>query len=777
MIPIDHDKPRVAPLGLNNAPQAQTTGNKFGYPSQVVPYPPTSKDFDLVGDQKLHATKEMFDAQNAKYRQIVKDHPFTNIGNPTSIGMASYGTSLEKAYPGMPVEQMQKLLNEAQVNQNKTKKNPSEEMTTWDRFYQHMPNYRRVSEKQNVSVFDSNTKETQVGGFTDTHANGVFIRRSPGAGGASLLHHELLHGIQNKDPKEDSEGLASLKKNSPDNRGAAGSEYYARPLEVGAHMGDLKAAYYRGTGKPFTGDVSELIDWGNKQKVIPHGASGFQGVINSLKINHKNAPTSPSPESFKKYLNEVKGNVVKADDNTQQPIMFNKGGKVPGFGNTDSKLAMLTPGEVVKTKEQVKTEESSHNAPSPAPTPTEKPEQQKAPLAPPPKVPWKPEPVKQTGDTDPAKFRQPDPPKLIRDPITGMWKDAPKEEPKSKYQSFQFPKGTKLAGPLKHQPRPEPVKQFGPTPEQYEEQQRLKREREAKFPKPEPIPHWQAPPNAAPAKTPEEVVKEHRDKTQKDPKTNQSGVTGVPPQKGIGEDLMAEQTKPQLSIPGIIGGLKGVKAPGPIGMGIAAAALGADFLYRAFTAAKNVPKLPPINPVDPNPVDPNPVEPLPDPVKVTPKPNPYRPHVPRKPNPYKPVPKVPNPFKEPEPSDPNPFLPPILPDPKPVPKPDPKPKPEDPEKKPDEDTRTDDEPVKPDPKPEPDPKPVPKPDPKPKPKPKEPPPKKEDKGGSPWALPALMLPQGGVQSFPSMITGIPTHSAPSFEKTHLEINYYTELGF
>jgi hypothetical protein len=64
----------------------------------------------------------------------------------------------------------------------------------------------------------------------------------------------------------------------------------------------------------------------------------------------------------------------------------------------------------------------------------------------------------------------------------------------------------------------------------------------------------------------------------------------------------------------------------------------------------------------------------------------------------------------------------------------------------------------------------------------EPPPKKvetgeKDKPASPQNIPALMMPQGHVQSFPSMITGIPTHSAPSFEKTHLEINYYTELGF
>ena len=66
------------------------------------------------------------------------------------------------------------------------------------------------------------------------------------------------------------------------------------------------------------------------------------------------------------------------------------------------------------------------------------------------------------------------------------------------------------------------------------------------------------------------------------------------------------------------------------------------------------------------------------------------------------------------------------------------------------------------------------PDPKP-PEKKDPP--KEPKKPNPMDF-AMMLPtQGSVSSFPSMVTGIPTHSAPSFEKTQLEINYYSELGF
>lgn len=214
----------------------------------------------------------------------------------------------------------------------------------------------------------------------------------------------------------------------------------------------------------------------------------------------------------------------------------------------------------------------------------------------------------------------------------------------------------------------------------------------------------------------------------------------------------------------------------------------------------------PVEPVpEPKPVEPKPLEPLP-PIKLPPRPvppvpNPYKPNVPRTPNPFKPNgPKNPQPYKPQEPAVPNPFV-----EPKPVTKPTPKPT------IPDRRVDPVPEPVPPVPVPDPIPKP-----PVPVPKPKEdttsttetenkksegphtetetetqtkleqetnPPPKKvetgekEPKPASPQNIPALMMPQGHVQSFPSIITGIPTHSAPSFEKTHLEINYYTELGF
>ena len=319
--------------------------------------------------------------------------------------------------------------------------------------------------------------------------------------------------------------------------------------------------------------------------------------------------------------------------------------------------------------------------PAPSPTPTEKPEQQKAPLAPPPKQPQWPEPVKKTGDTDPARFRPPEPPKLIRDPITGMWKDAPKEEPKSKYESFQFPEGTKLAPPPVHPPKPNlgSVPRIGPTAEQYEEQQRLKREQQAKFPKPEyPKPPQDSAPTPSPSPT-----------------------------------RLANFIPMQQPIP-----------------------------------------IPPIRP----PVIPS----IPDWIRRFPWKWPWNPN---KPDPNKPDPNKPGPTP-PETEDD------IIRKKK--------------EKQEEEERKRREEAgggvpgaggqtnTPPQPRPA---EPVPA-DPVPDPKPpekKDPP--KEPKKPNPMDF-AMMLPtQGSVSSFPSMVTGIPTHSAPSFEKTQLEINYYSELGF
>jgi len=562
-------------------------------------------------------------------------------------------------------------------------------------------------------------------------------------------------------------------------------------------------------------------------------------------------------------------------------------------------------------------------------------------------VPPKPEPVEKTGNTDPARFEKPAPPELIRDPITGMWKDAPKEvEPKDKKTDW-----SKLHPPNWKGGVPDDNTKWAPPPENKPDPRR---------PKPEPIPHWQAPPNAAPTpspvappveeapKTPAEVVQEHR--ASKEPmfpkpsgdmhqeegySKNEVAQRAMPSylhkqlmklggyspnpelrdkanktirqqqekdseemggshwskediaklEAGRDEDLQKLDERENLigddnpaqeifgkaikgqtsrvnqqshdshragngpsweprTAPGLImggeapRGLKG--GPGPIGGAIAAARTIAQvhkWLKKDPPPAKVPTK--PVEPVEPKPVEPTPVEPvpnpkkdayerikkekkerkerrekedkekepnpLPDPVKVPPVPNPHKP-VPKKPNPYKPVPKVPNPFKEPEPSEPNPFVPTIPTTPKPARRVHPKP-------------TIPDRRVDPVPEPVP-PVPVPDPVPKPVPKPKEdttsttetenkksegphtetetetttdtktglkpdtkPPPKKvetgekEPKPTSPQNIPALMMPQGHVQSFPSMITGIPTHSAPSFEKTHLEINYYTELGF
>ena len=353
----------------------------------------------------------------------------------------------------------------------------------------------------------------------------------------------------------------------------------------------------------------------------------------------------------------------------------------------------------------VGTEEKAPSpAPSPAPTPTEKPERPKAPLAPPPKPP----PldigrVEKTGDTNPNRFNLPKPQKLIRDPITGMWKDAPKEEPKSKYETFQFPEGTKLAGPLKHPPKPDIgfVPRIGPTAEQYEAQQRLIREQAEKFPKPEPRPteKQEEPLAPTPAPTPTQ--------------NNTGSIANIPTPPAIGQDNIKDQTrltqiKPLIGPPASI-------IPS-LARGAAAAGLGIFGLIQALRGPITIPKPVP--------------KPIPKPIPV-------------------PVPPIPNP---------------VPPPPIPVPVPP---------KNPEDIIRDEKDPV-PDPVPNPIPKPVPPVPPVPDPKPPE---KKDPKKPNPMDF-AMMLPtQGSVSSFPSMVTGIPTHSAPSFEKTQLEINYYSELGF
>lgn len=750
LTPIDHNKPRVAPLGLNvpanPAPPTQVGKSEHTYPSDVVPYPPDSKDFKTVDGAKKQATEEMLNYQRRIYNESVMQNPNMDIGNVRSTGTSSYATALQNAYQNMPVEEMQGKLNKAQISQNETKKKPSADMRIWDRFYRHMPNFRKLTESQNITVTDGSNKNSLIGGFAPGSGTGVFVEPAVNKV-PHLLQHELFHGIQNVTSQEGqiSEGPASLQKNSPDNRPSEGSNYYSNPIEVGAHIAGLKSAYYRDTGKTFEGDAKTLLKWGSSQKKPPIQVQGFQGVIDQLKINHKKDPNSPSPESFERYLTEVSNNVVKADDGPK-PLMMNDGGKVPGFGNTDSKLAMLTPGEVVKTKEDVKAEESAENAPSPAPSPSPSPAPTEVET---PKTPA--QVVQEHRDKTQKGVTNIPPQKGIGGDLmaeqTELHTSGGLKGPFGVVSPGTGPLGLGIAAATigtrfashviksleKNKPTTTPTppakvptKPVDPKKDAYE---RITRERKEK----------------------KEREKKEREDKEKEPKP----VEPVPE-----------------------------------------------------------PKPDPTKPVEPKPLEPLPPIKLP-PKPVPPVPNPYKPNVPRTPNPFKPHgPKNPQPYKPQEPAVPNPFV-----EPKPVTKPTPKPT------IPDRRVDPVPEPVPPVPVPDPIPKPVPKPvppvpEPVPVPKPKEdttsttetenkksegpttetdtetttdtktelkpdkkPPPdkvetgEKEPKPASPQSIPALMMPQGHVQSFPSLITGIPTHSAPSFEKTHLEINYYTELGF
>jgi len=216
---------------------------------------------------------------------------------------------------------------------------------------------------------------------------------------------------------------------------------------------------------------------------------------------------------------------------------------------------------------------------------------------------------------------------------------------------------------------------------------------------------------------------------------NTSSIADIPAPPAIGQENIKEQTKltqvkPQIITPTQMG--KAFSMLPSVVRGTAAAGLGILALTQALRGPvvkppPVIPKPVPVPPV-PNPVPPDPTKP--DPTKVDPEENPEDEIRRRKKE-----------KAEPKPVDPKPEEP----DPEKQYRIEPKPKPADP--------------VPPDKK-------------------EEPPKKEEDKKiPEPWQVPFMLPTQSSVQSFPSLITGIPTHSAPSFEKTQLEINYYSELGF
>lgn len=528
-------------------------------------------------------------------------------------------------------------------------------------------------------------------------------------------------------------------------------------------------------------------DEGSRQEIFGRALKGQSSRVNQQSHDSHRAGNAPGWEPStgpKKMVGDSSGPILESMGNSSiKHAPYANAAKQTPFAERALTYLLGKPGQNRPDKGAPPPSPSPSPSPSPAPTPTEKPEGPKRPG---------PTPEQYEEQQEARRERERLRPKFVTDPVTGIVKQLPieKKKPVDNTPPPKYPVSKDLG--------PHSVQGFGDT-NPYKYGPRILKPENPKRPQ-----------NAAPTPSPE---------ANSDP----LGIGNIPamPQGGfsgaVGPGATALDPVGGKTVVGRTGLGFGT---GPIGMGIAALAVGAQVIphiWNAFRGPKTTP------PIKPNPTKPDP--------------NPYVPPVPTKPNPYKPVPKDPNPFKEPDPTDPNPFQPPdtepVIPDGQPDPKPEPppkedeqdrikrekkekkerekkeredkekedrkradpkpedpepdrrldpapteepdwtdlsrdykpkdEPKPADPEKKPEEETRTDDEPIKPDP-------------------PKKEPPKKtekkeKDKGGSPWALPALMLPQGGVQAFPSLITGIPTHSAPSFEKTHLEINYYTELGF
>lgn len=481
-------------------------------------------------------------------------------------------------------------------------------------------------------------------------------------------------------------------------------------------------------------------DEGSRQETFGRALKAQSSRVNQKSHDSHRAGNGPGWEPStgpKKVVGTDNGPIIDALGNSSiKPAPWANAAKQIPFAERALTYLLGKPGQARPDKGAPPPSPSPSPSPSPAPTPTEKPES--------------PKPI--VGTPPP---RNPIDNRVKRDPITGMWKDVPKEIKPPVDNTPPPPKPT-----ISKDLGPNSVQGFGDT-------------NPARF-----MPSNKPPNPVAPQQAPLGVADI--------PAMPQGGFSGAVGSGATALDPVGG--KPVANRPGLGFGT------GPIGMGIAALALGTQLIPPIWNQFRG-PKKPPTT--------------KPDPTK--PDPQPYVPPKPTKPNPYVPVPKDPNPFKEPDPTDPNPFQPPdtepVIPDGQPDPKPEPPPnedeqdrikrekkekrekekedkkkkeeaptdtdktenkksegpeeEPADPEKKPKEDTRTDDEPIKPNPK-------------------KDPPPKKtkeEDKKPTAWDLPAALLPQGGVQAFPSLITGIPTHSAPSFEKTHLEINYYTELGF
>lgn len=342
--------------------EPKKTENKFQYPTETIPFPIGNKDFKIEGNPLQQVTEYNHNKQSEIYNKAVEETPVLNMGKPVSTGSISHFQILKKAYEGMPDDQLKKIISDAKEHQKISRQNPSPEIQTWDRYHQNQPSYDNMNEKVSITVTDGITEKLRsVGGFANLYKSGdenpgIYV---PPASQSLVrtLQHEDTHARQKKTPFPINEGLASLRKNKSKSDTIDPYEgYFAMPVEVGAHMANMKSEYYRKTGKVWSGPIQDLLKWGNDNNGESFGFNGFQGVINELKENQKKDTTSPSSDSFIKYLDEVKNNVVKGGNTAKDVGYSATGGLIEYLATGDSptsyqsrlKNAGITPKEMME---------------------------------------------------------------------------------------------------------------------------------------------------------------------------------------------------------------------------------------------------------------------------------------------------------------------------------------------------------------------------------------------------------------------------------------------
>jgi hypothetical protein len=292
--------------------------SSFLQETQGIPYPSDTPYFKANKDAPRQANKELHEQQIKQYNEIVEKSPRMNLGTPIATALMSHLDTLKQSYQGLSTEEIYKMTSEKTKNQEKSRKNPSNAMKIWDRYSQHMINYKNLNITRPVTVTDNkSTKDNPIGtavAFATVKSKRLYVKNN--LSGQEALEHEMGHSFQDPTPYPLNEGPRSVIKNQKKYGIESSDSYILDPAETGAWAGDMLRAYYRNTGEVWNGSVIDLIKWG-KENDGADGADRFQSVIDNLKITHEKDPESPSPESFIQYLDEVINNVVKGGKNTK----------------------------------------------------------------------------------------------------------------------------------------------------------------------------------------------------------------------------------------------------------------------------------------------------------------------------------------------------------------------------------------------------------------------------------------------------------------------------